>query len=71
MPKYIQNTVAFNGYDNAVSVKTITSEDIEYLQNYARNEMHKHVPQNVDLTEYYGSFSQSKVFLRGHVKLLE
>lgn len=74
VPRYVQNILALNGYDNALSVKTIGAEDMEYFQKYAREEMHKSVPQNADLRDYYGSFYKSKedfVFLRGHVKLIE
>lgn len=74
VPIYVQNILAFNGYENALSVGTLTSEDIVYLQNYARNEMHKRIPKDADLKEYYGYFSENPTefeFLRGHVKFLE
>lgn len=74
VPKYIQNILLLNGFDKALSVKTITIDDIEYFQEYARNDMHKRIPKNADLSEYYGLFCETPkefVFLRGHLRLLQ
>lgn len=74
VPIYVQNVLALNGYDNALSISTVTSGDIEYMQNYARDEMHKRIPKNSDLKNYYGYFWETPKefqFLRGHIKLLE
>lgn len=74
VPKYIQNILALNGYDTALSIRTITMEDVQYLENYARNDMKNRIPQDADQKDYYGSFVDNPKefsFLRGHVKLLQ
>lgn len=74
VPYYIRNILALNGYENAVSICTIEPEDIDYLQEYARKEMHKRIPKDANLQDYYGFYAEKPaefVFLRGHVKLLQ
>lgn len=74
VPIYVQNILALNGYENALSIKTLTSEDMEYLRNYARNDMHNRIPEGANLSDYYGPFSERPKefeFLRGHLKLME
>lgn len=75
VPTYIQNILSMNGYDNALSIKTITSEDITFFENFAKSEkMANMIPKDANLADFYGTFTTSTkdfCFLRGHVKLLE
>lgn len=74
VPKHIQNILALNGYENAVSIKTLTSEDFNQLQSFARSDMYKRIPENSDLKDYYGSFYSTPeefIFLPGYIKLIE
>ncbi|KAJ6642128.1 hypothetical protein Bhyg_07074, partial [Pseudolycoriella hygida] len=74
VPKYVQNILTLNGFDSVLSIKTITSDDIEYFRNYARSEMNRRIPMNANLNDYYGSYSDTPTefeFLRGHIRLLE
>lgn len=74
VPKHIQHILAFNGYENAVSIKTITSADINMLETYAQTNMQGRIPPNAELTHFYGNFVKSPdkfVFLPGYVRLIE
>lgn len=56
VPLHIQNIFALNGFENAVSIKTITKDDFDTFTNFARNDMHKRIPEDSDLKEFYGSY---------------
>lgn len=74
VPLYVQNILALNGYDSALSIRTLTGEDFEYPQHYARNKMIDRIPKDAECSDYYGPFHEKKdefEFLRGHIKLLE
>ncbi|KAJ6647617.1 hypothetical protein Bhyg_02840 [Pseudolycoriella hygida] len=69
VPKHIQNILALNGYENAVSIKTITSEDMRSMQIFAQTTMKDRIPE-----DYYGSFGLTPdkfAFLPGYIKLIE
>lgn len=74
VPKYVKNILALQGFDNALSIKTLSEGDFEFLEKYAKNDMSKRIPLNADLSDYYGTFSEAPqdfVFLLGHRRLLE
>ncbi|KAJ6647511.1 hypothetical protein Bhyg_02734 [Pseudolycoriella hygida] len=74
VPKHIQNIVALNGYENAVSIKTITSEDMRSMQIFAQTTMKDRIPEDSNLEDYYGSFGPTPdkfAFLPGYIKLIE
>ncbi|KAJ6642670.1 hypothetical protein Bhyg_07623 [Pseudolycoriella hygida] len=74
VPKHIQNILALNGYENAVSIKTITSEDMRSIQIFAQTTMKDRIPEDSNLEDYYGSFGLTPdkfAFLPGYIKLIE
>lgn len=74
VPKHIQNILALNGYENAVSIKTLKSVDIQNLEKFVKEGMKSRIPKDAELSEYYGCFASSPVdfvFLPGYRKLLE
>lgn len=74
VPKYLQNILALQGFDNALNIKTLKQDDYEFLQEYVRNDMNKRIPKDADLRDYYDTFHETPeefVFLRGHLRLLE
>lgn len=73
VPKHLQNILALNGYENALSIKTLTSNDLKDLQEYARKDMAKRIPKDANMEDYYGCFvasPESFVFLPGYIRLI-
>lgn len=73
VPKHIQNIFALNGYENAVSIKTLTPADVNSLEKFAQEKMASRLPSIFVPSDYYGCFSDPKefVFLPVYVKLIE
>lgn len=74
VPKYVKNIFYLNGYENAVSIKTLKSADIVELQTFAQNTMESRIPEDVDKSDYYGCFTMNTkefMFLPGHIRLIE
>lgn len=75
VPKYLQNLLKLRGYENAISIQTITKEDIDELTTYAKSEeMKARIPVDCDPKDYFGDYFWSTpenfYVLPGHVKLL-
>lgn len=75
IPKHIKNLLAMRGYENAVSIRTITSDDIKEMQDFARSaDMKERLPKDANLEDYYGCFSNTPAkfqILPGYAKLIE
>lgn len=74
VPKHIQNILSLNGYESAVSIKTITYDDITELQEFAQTSMKSRIPAGANLEDFYGPFQDQPEgfrFLSGHKKLLQ
>lgn len=81
VPKYVQLILRVRGYDNAASIGTLTSGDIQQLQDFFRAKFKKdagqHVnreDQNANSKDFFQPFrndSDEFEILPGHVKLLE
>lgn len=52
-PTYLRNILKLRGYDNAASVKTITSEDIEKFEIFAKTEMNNRLPEFSRPIDYF------------------
>lgn len=73
VPKYIQNVMESQGFDNIVSIGRMTEEDIDFLESYGKTEKYeKKIPPNSIKADYYGSSVSKEDFeiLRGHKKLM-
>lgn len=73
VPKHIQNILALNGYENAVSIKTLTPQDITELEVFARSGMESQIPEHANKLDYYGSYATKPkefIFLPGYKRLI-
>lgn len=73
VPLYIKNILRLRGFDNALSVRTLTVKDIDSLETFARTKMSKYIASGADLKDYYHIFSkepESFEILPGHIRLL-
>ncbi|KAG4076937.1 hypothetical protein HA402_015924 [Bradysia odoriphaga] len=74
IPTYVKNLLRLRGYDNALSVKTLTDEDLKSLETFARTKMWMYIPPGANDKDYYHIFSsdpESFEILPGHVKMLK
>ncbi|KAG4077014.1 hypothetical protein HA402_016001 [Bradysia odoriphaga] len=74
IPTYVKNLLRLRGYDNALSVKTLTDEDLKSLETFARTKMWMYIPPDANDKDYYHMFSiepESFEILPGHVKMLK
>lgn len=74
VPIYLKNILFLMGYDNPLSVKGISSKDIENIQAYMKSkEYEERIPPNSNKTDFYGvsTIREKAYILPGHVKLLE
>lgn len=74
VPKYIQNLMESQGFDNIVSIKRMTQEDIDFLESFGKSEKYeKKIPKDANRAHYYGSAANKEDFeiVRGHRKLIE
>ncbi|XP_037035914.1 maternal protein tudor-like isoform X2 [Bradysia coprophila] len=74
IPTYVKNLLRLRGYDNALSVKALTDEDLKSLETFARTKMWMYIPPGANDKDYYHMFSsdpESFEILPGHVKMLK
>lgn len=72
-PKYVLNLMKFCGFDTPIAIQQITVEDIELMENFARNDMRELLNRRANLADYFGIYSQKPnqfKILPGHVKLI-
>lgn len=73
VPIQLKKLLAINGYTNVKIIATITEEDLNEIENFARNDL----PYLIDKSEYndyYGVFAKSTdtfKILNGHRKMLK
>lgn len=74
IPTYIRNLMKIQGYDNIVSLKRMSKEDIDFLDDYGKSEKYeKRIPRDAEKADYYGSSQDKNDFEipRGHRKLFD
>lgn len=76
VPKYLKLVLRVRGYDNAASIGTLTSNDIQKLQEFFRAKFKKDVSSDAgqDRKDFFHAFhndSDEFEILPGHVKLLD
>ncbi|XP_037035919.1 maternal protein tudor-like [Bradysia coprophila] len=74
IPTYVKNLLRLRGFDNALSVKALTDEDLKSLETFARTKMWMYIPPGANDKDYYHMFSsdpESFEILPGHVKMLK
>lgn len=75
VPKYIRNILRLRGFDDPVSISTITKDDIEAFKKFAKTIMKDMIPAGADPLEYYfhtayAETPQTFEIAPGHVNLL-
>lgn len=75
VPNYLKNILTLMGYENAMSIKTISEKDIESFQKYLiSDEIKKRIPPYAKMEDYVGVFwetPEKAYILPGHVKFLQ
>lgn len=72
-PTYLRNILKLRGYDNAVSVKAITTDDIENnFEIFAKTSMTNRIPKNGNHEDYFSIYDGPDDFeiIPGHKILL-
>lgn len=76
VPMYIKNLLKSQGFDNALALKKLDEEDVNFLEVFAKSEDYRKVlaiSDQSNLDDFYGSYcDRPKEFqiLRGHRKML-
>lgn len=75
MPTYLKNALRMNGFDDCYSIQLITNDDIDFLENFIKNEVEIYIKSTDNKRDFYNEF-HDKIHLfkivRGHrMKLLE
>lgn len=74
IPSYLKHVLRVRGYDNAPSIGTLTTADIEKIQAYFQTKLKSGAVRNVDRAMFFHSYHNDAddfEILPGHLKLLE
>lgn len=74
VPTYLQHILQIRGYDNPASIATLTTSDINTIQDYFRTKLQKGNVSDTDRDKLYHAYhngTEEFEILPGHVKLLE
>ncbi len=74
VPTYLKNILRLRGFDNHLSITTLTDKDIMSLETFARTKMEKYIPSDANRSNYYHMFAEDREsfeILPGHIRLLK
>lgn len=75
LPTYLKNTLQCSGYNDASSIKSITPDDIDSLEKFAREDMQDYISEKDNKEDYYHVFHDKidkfKIVKGDRVKLMD
>lgn len=74
VPMYVKHILHIRGYDNAVTVGSLTAADLKQIQEFVKNKLERTPPENIDKRKFYHQYHEKSdpfEILPGHVKLIE